>query len=203
MTFGPPCIIFSSGWDNFFHSPDPDLVLQNGSISGGPSYASQVDAYNSISLRTTTTAAAANLTGNVDLRRQSIKHLSGMIKCAPQDTERITDAVILAYILLMSIRYIDFVDDEAHVAEFLSAVTKKEIKKVPRRNEDIDYPILSITNTVRYLHRLQQYSAKEKYQATNTPKQNEQALRNVDLTDNRTIFADLVIHLYDEILKKN
>ncbi|CAF5037789.1 unnamed protein product [Rotaria sp. Silwood1] len=139
-----------------------EQVLQNGSISGGPSYASQVDAYNSISLRTTTTAAA-NLTENVDLRRQSIKHLSGMIKCAPQDTERITDA----------------------------------------RNEDIDYPILSITNTVRYLHRLQQYSAKEKYQATNTPKQNEQALRNFDLTDNKTIFADLVIHLYDEILKKN
>jgi hypothetical protein len=31
----------------------------------------------------------------------------------------------------MCIRYIDFVDDEAHVAGFLSAVTKK-IKKVPR-----------------------------------------------------------------------
>jgi len=36
-----------------------------------------------------------------------------------------------AYILFMCIRYIDFVDDEAHVAGFLSAVTKK-IKKVPR-----------------------------------------------------------------------
>ena len=31
----------------------------------------------------------------------------------------------------MCIRYIDFVDDEAHVAGFLSGVTKK-IKKVPR-----------------------------------------------------------------------
>lgn len=31
----------------------------------------------------------------------------------------------------MCIRYIDFVDDEAHVAGFLSAVTKK-IKKAPR-----------------------------------------------------------------------
>lgn len=36
-----------------------------------------------------------------------------------------------AYILFMCIRYIDFVDDEAHVAGFLSAVTKK-IKKLPR-----------------------------------------------------------------------
>ena len=42
-----------------------------------------------------------------------------------------------AYILFMCIRYIDFVDDEAHVAGFLSAVTKK-IKKVPRvRNQSL------------------------------------------------------------------
>jgi hypothetical protein len=27
-------------------------------------------------------------------------------------------------------------------------------------------------------------------------------LRNFDLTDYRTIFADLVVHLYDEILKR-
>jgi myosin-5 len=42
----------------------------------------------------------------------------------------------------------------------------------------------------------------KKYQTTNTPKQNEQALKNFDLTDYRTIFADLVVHLYDEILKR-
>lgn len=42
----------------------------------------------------------------------------------------------------------------------------------------------------------------KKYQETNTIKQNEQALRNFDLTDYRTIFADLVVHLYDEILKR-
>ncbi|CAF1195423.1 unnamed protein product [Rotaria sp. Silwood1] len=188
-------------------------VLQNGSISGAPSYIGQIDASHSTPLTTTT---AENVTGNVDLRRQSIRHLSGMIKCTPPETERITDSVILdlkprlaakyipgipAYILFMCIRYIDFVDDEAHVAGFLSAVTKK-IKKVPRRNEDIDYPILWTTNTVRFLHILQQYSGEEKYQATNTPKQNEQALRNFDLTDYRTIFADLVVHLYDEILKR-
>ncbi|CAF3516697.1 unnamed protein product [Rotaria sp. Silwood1] len=187
-------------------------VLQNGSISGAPSYIGQIDASHSTPLTTT----AENVTGNVDLRRQSIRHLSGMIKCTPPETERITDSVILdlkprlaakyipgipAYILFMCIRYIDFVDDEAHVAGFLSAVTKK-IKKVPRRNEDIDYPILWTTNTVRFLHILQQYSGEEKYQATNTPKQNEQALRNFDLTDYRTIFADLVVHLYDEILKR-
>ncbi len=41
-----------------------------------------------------------------------------------------------AYILFMCIRYIDFVDDEAHVAGFLSAVTKK-IKKVPRVRIDL------------------------------------------------------------------
>ncbi|CAF3322996.1 unnamed protein product [Rotaria socialis] len=193
-----------------------EQVLQNGSIGGFPSYVSHVDVSNSTLLTTVTATTTGNVGGNVDLRRQSTRHFSGMIKCNPQETERITDAVILelkprlaakyipgipAYILFMCIRYIDFVDDEAHVAGFLSAVTKK-IKKAPRRNEDIDYPILWITNTVRFLHVLQQYSGDEKYQVTNTPKQNEQALRNFDLTDYRTIFADLVVHLYDEILKR-
>jgi len=42
-----------------------------------------------------TTTVPPNLTGNVDLRRQSIRHFSGMIKCNPQETERITDAVII------------------------------------------------------------------------------------------------------------
>ncbi|CAF0778200.1 unnamed protein product [Didymodactylos carnosus] len=151
-----------------------------------------------------------------DLRRQSSKHLNGMMKCTPQHTERITDTVILelkprlaakflpglpAYILFMCIRYIDFLDDEGLVAAFLSSVTKK-IKKIPRRNEDIEYVILWTANTVRFLHTLQQYSGDEKYVVQNTPKQNEQCLRNFDLTDYRTIFSDLVVHLYDEILNR-
>ena len=114
-----------------------------------------------------TTSSRPISSGPGDLRRQSTRHFSGMIKCNPQETERITDAVIIgafsplslslrsgksnsrsnlelkprlaakyipglpAYILFMCIRYIDFVDDEAHVAGFLSAVTKK-IKKLPR-----------------------------------------------------------------------
>jgi hypothetical protein len=40
----------------------------------------------------------------------------------------------------MCIRYIDFVDDEAHVAGFLSTVTKK-IKKLPRVKINISISI--------------------------------------------------------------
>ncbi|CAF2991132.1 unnamed protein product [Rotaria sp. Silwood2] len=135
-----------------------------------------------MSLGTTT---IANLTENINVRRQSIRYFSGMIKCISQETERITDAInsyittsssceisSSLYMLSMCIRYIDCLDDEAHVARFLSAVTKI-IKKIPR-----------------------------KYQVITTPKQNEQALRNFDLSEYRTIFADLVVHLYDEILKE-
>ncbi len=48
-----------------------------------------------MALTTTTTATTVNPSGNVDLRRQSTRHFSGMIKCNPQETERITDAVII------------------------------------------------------------------------------------------------------------
>ncbi|CAF1657490.1 unnamed protein product, partial [Adineta ricciae] len=105
-----------------------EQVLQNGSMNGMGQLNGHNDISNSMSL--TTTTGPANVPGNVDLRRQSIRHFSGMIKCNPQETERITDAVVLelkprlaakyipglpAYILFMCIRYIDFVDDEAHV----------------------------------------------------------------------------------------
>ncbi|CAF1537304.1 unnamed protein product, partial [Adineta ricciae] len=105
-----------------------EQVLQNGSMNG----MGQLNGHNDISnsMLLTTTTGPTNVPGNVDLRRQSIRHFSGMIKCNPQETERITDAVVLelkprlaakyipglpAYILFMCIRYIDFVDDEAHV----------------------------------------------------------------------------------------
>ena len=69
-----------------------EQVLQHGPINGLPSHVGQPDGSNSMPVTSTT---VGNLPGNVDLRRQSIKHLSGMIKCTPQETERITDAVIL------------------------------------------------------------------------------------------------------------
>jgi hypothetical protein len=70
-----------------------EQVLQNGSTNGINPFNGQNDGSNSMSITTTTTAP--NLAGNVDLRRQSTRHFSGMIKCNPQETERITDAVVI------------------------------------------------------------------------------------------------------------
>mgnify|MGYP006892780879 FL=1 len=67
-----------------------EQVLQNGSTNGNLHF----DGNNSISTATTSTTTT-NLPTNVDLRRQSTRHFSGMIKCSPQETERITDAVII------------------------------------------------------------------------------------------------------------
>lgn len=61
-----------------------EQVLQNGIVP--------LDAPNSLS---STTMTMTNPAANVDLRRQSTRHFSGMIKCNPQETERITDAVII------------------------------------------------------------------------------------------------------------
>ena len=65
-----------------------EQVLQNGSNNG----LVFLDGPNSLS---STTMTMTNPAANVDLRRQSTRHFSGMIKCNPQETERITDAVIL------------------------------------------------------------------------------------------------------------
>jgi hypothetical protein len=76
-----------------------EQVLQNGSTNGINPFNGQNDGSNSMSITTTTTVP--NLAANVDLRRQSTRHFSGMIKCNPQETERITDAVVIGSVFFV------------------------------------------------------------------------------------------------------
>ena len=70
-----------------------EQVLQSVSTSLSHSNLSQFDNSNGLS-------ATSNLSRHVDLRRQSTRHLNGMIKSNPHQTERITDALILGWFCL-------------------------------------------------------------------------------------------------------
>jgi len=48
----------------------------------------------------------------------------------------------------------------------------------------------------RLLHNMKQYSGDKDIQDLNTAKQNEQSLRNFDLTDYRTVLSDLGVWIY-------
>lgn len=53
-----------------------------------------------------------------------------------------------------------------------------------------------ILTQFRLLHNMKQYSGDKTFQEENTPKQNEQCLRNFDLAEYRQVLSDLAVWIY-------
>ena len=83
-----------------------------------------------------------------------------------------------AYILFMLIRHLDHINDEKNVRTLIQgaiAQVKKTIKK--RGQTDIELKTLWLSNTLRLLHCLKQYSGEAQFQAHSTPVQVQHCLR--------------------------
>ncbi|CAG9820455.1 unnamed protein product [Phaedon cochleariae] len=100
-----------------------------------------------------------------------------------------------AYIIFMCIRHTDYINDEDKVRCLLSTFTNT-LKKVMRKRQDFETTTLWLSNTLRLIHNLKQYSGEEAFQRKNTPKQNEQCLKNFDLSEYRQIFSDTAVWIY-------
>ncbi|XP_064471543.1 unconventional myosin-Va-like isoform X2 [Ornithodoros turicata] len=106
-----------------------------------------------------------------------------------------------AYILFMCIRHTDYVNDAEKVQTLLNDTVFGIRKVVKRRHEDIDYTVLWLANTCRFMHNLKQYSGEKQFQVENTPKQNEQCLRNFDLSQYRQVMSDIAVWIYQAVIK--
>ncbi|XP_046985925.1 unconventional myosin-Va-like [Schistocerca americana] len=101
-----------------------------------------------------------------------------------------------AYILFMCIRHTDHTNDDEKLWSLLTA-TVNTIKKVMKeRHDDIDTMILWLTNTVRLLNNLKQYSRDRKFQTVNTRRQNEQCLRNFYLSEYKQVLSNTAVEIY-------
>ena len=60
---------------------------------------------------------------------------------------------------------------------------------IRKRQNDLDSTVLWLSNILRLLHNLKQYSGDKAFQQENTPKQNEQSLMNFDLSEYRQVCA--------------
>lgn len=58
------------------------------------------------------------------------------------------------------------------------------------------FMLLWLSNTMRLVHILKQYSGEPAFSTDNTTKQNSQALQNFDLADYRQVFCDHAVLLY-------
>lgn len=101
-----------------------------------------------------------------------------------------------AYIVFMCIRHTDYINDEDKVRSLLSAFTNSVKKVIRKRHEDFETTALWLSNTLRLIHCMKQYSGDRGFQAKNTPKQNEQCLKNFDLSEYRQVLSDIAVWIY-------
>lgn len=63
-----------------------------------------------------------------------------------------------SYILFMCIRYADMINDDERVRSLLNSSIQTTKKLIKRKQEDLEYLVLWMTNFCRLIHNLKQYS---------------------------------------------
>ena len=100
------------------------------------------------------------------------------------------------------LRYLDQINDDKSVRTLIQgaiAHIKKTIKK--RGQTDIELKTLWLSNTLRLLHCLKQYSGDEAFKADSTAEQVTHCLRNFDLSAYRRVLSDIAVWIYQGITK--
>ncbi|CAH2056452.1 unnamed protein product, partial [Iphiclides podalirius] len=105
-----------------------------------------------------------------------------------------------AYILFMMLRHMDHVDDEPKMHQLMKAVRTGVKKTLKKRADSVEYNALWLSNMLRLLNNLRQYSGDAVYQAANTPRQNQQCLRIFDLSEYRQVLSDIAVWIYQGLI---
>ncbi|XP_038669468.1 unconventional myosin-Vc isoform X2 [Scyliorhinus canicula] len=145
------------------------------------------------------------------------KEYLGMLECKSEDEEKLIKNLVLdlkprgvvvnmipvlpANILFMCVRYADEINDAEMLKSLMNSLLGG-IKKVTKNHSE-DFEMLSfwLSNSVHFLNCLKQYSGEEEFMKHNTPQQNNQCLRNFDLSEYRQILSDLAIHIYQQLIQ--
>ncbi|CAL1680216.1 unnamed protein product [Lasius platythorax] len=104
-----------------------------------------------------------------------------------------------AYILFMCIRHTDCINDDDKVRSLLTEYLNA-VKRVLKKRDDFDCRVLWLSNTLRLLHNMKQYSGDKPFQIENTPRQNEQCLRNFDLSEYRVVLSNVALWIFNNLV---
>jgi len=94
------------------------------------------------------------------------------------------------------IRYTDHLNDDQLVRDLLAGAISFVKRVVRKKGDSLDTIVLWLTNVLRLLHTLKQYSGDISFQTDNTPAQNEHALKNFDLSEYRQVLSDHAVWIY-------
>jgi len=107
-----------------------------------------------------------------------------------------------AYLLFMMVRYTDHLNNDVMVRSLIQgaiATIKRAVKK--KGANDIDMKAMWLSNLLRFLNNLEQYSGEERFIKFSSQKQGEQSLRNFDLSEYRRVINDVAIWIYGGVTK--
>jgi len=107
-----------------------------------------------------------------------------------------------SYIMFMMIRYTDHISNESYVRSLIQSAifyVKKVIKK--KGMNDLEVKTLWLSNMIRLLNNLKQYSGEKQFQQDCTTKQIDQCLRNFDLSEFRRVLMDVAVWIYQGVHK--
>ncbi|PNF43034.1 hypothetical protein B7P43_G08783 [Cryptotermes secundus] len=167
-------------------------------------------------LPSTAVALPQDQRSNLPVVRKKERDYMGMFEYRKEDAQIIVKHLIYdlkprvavsllpglpAYILFMCIRHTDFANDDEKVRSLLTATINTIKKVIRKRHEDLDTTVLWLTNTLRLLHNLKQYSGDKIFQTENTQKQNEQCLHNFDLSEYRQVLSDIAVWIYQGVIR--
>uniref|UniRef100_A0A1B0CB62 Myosin class i heavy chain n=2 Tax=Lutzomyia longipalpis TaxID=7200 RepID=A0A1B0CB62_LUTLO len=106
-----------------------------------------------------------------------------------------------AYIILMCIRYTDLLNTDQHVRTLLTNFVL-QVKKLYRGRVQTDNRILWLVNMLKLYNLLKQYGGIDEHIRLNTETQNQQQLKNFDLSEYRQVIYETIISFYQHIVKQ-
>lgn len=152
----------------------------------------------------------------ISVMKKKAKSYQGILKHQQADETKILQRIVTdltprtaitllpgipAYVLFMCIRYTDLLNADNHVKTLLTnfILTVKKLYKAPNK---VEMRILWIVNSIALHNLLKQYGGNEEFMQYNTELQNQQQLKNFDLSEYRQVIHDAIVSMYELLLKQ-
>jgi myosin V len=152
----------------------------------------------------------------VEVAKKKNHKLQGILKHQAEDEGKIIQRLVTdlttrtaitllpslpAYILFMCIRYTDLLNADLRVKSLLTNFLLS-VKKTFKSSDNLDAKILWIVNSIRLQELMMQYGGHEQYMRLNTDKQNEQQLKNFDLSEYEIVIKETINFMYEVLIQR-
>lgn len=152
----------------------------------------------------------------VSVTKKKSQSYQGILKHQHQDEPKILQRLVTdltprtaitllpslpAYILFMCIRYTDLLNADTHVKTLLTNYILA-VKKMFKNPKQLETRILWIVNSITLHNLLKQYGGNEEYMQYNTEPQNQQQLKNFDLSEYRIVIHEAIIFMYESAMRQ-